>query len=154
MCGVCYGEQINEKYSYKNFTNTVMTDADVNELNNTIIVGSCFYQENLPDRHIFPDNMTGVVFKRCNLDNVYIPSGNFVETEGANKSTHKKIKVQNDLDDWILDGTLKPKEPMNKEQRLKSGVSIDPKDIPDKKFTKEEKKQFQENLDVQEITAN
>lgn len=143
-----FGETINEKYSYKAFPYHGLSfkDRPASEFNNTTIRRSCFYQEWAEGdteiiKDIFPLGMVGVIFEECNLDNVLIPLGN------TNKnSINKKIKAQNDLEDWVLDNSLKPKEPMNKEQRLKAGVSIDPKDIPSKKFTKEEKYAFDESV--------
>ena len=122
-------ETINEKYSYKDFMHKSFRDVSAQEFNGTVIVGSCFYQEGKPNTAIFPNGMVGVTFRNCNLDNVYIPAGNTVEG-----GTHKKIRVMNDLDDWILDKDLKPVEPINKEQRLEAGISIDPKDIPMEKI--------------------
>ena len=140
---------VNEKYSYKGFPyhDLSFKDVDVKEFNNTIIIGSSFYQEwtegdNEVLKDIFPDGMTGVVFRRSNLDNIYIPPGNIVE-----ESSNRRIRVQNDWDDWILESDNKPKEPIDKEQREMIGVSTDPKDIPDKKFTKEERKQFKDQLE-------
>lgn len=151
ICGVCFAETINEKYSYKAFSYHGLSfkDRPVSEFNNTIIRGSCFYQEWREGdkeiiKDIFPDGMTGVTFEKCNLDNIFIPDGNTInEIKGG---CHRKIAVQNDWDDWILDDDLRPIKPTNKEQRLKAGVSIDPKDIPKKKFTKEERKQFEESM--------
>jgi hypothetical protein len=138
---------MNEKYSFQAFPYHDLSFKDVpaKEFNNTIIRGSCFYQEWREGeeiiKDIFPDGMTGVTFLCCNLDNIYIPPGNKVEY-----GTNKRIQVQNDFQAWILDDQLKPKEPMDKEMRLEAGVSIDPKDIPAKKFTPEERKQFEETL--------
>ena len=126
---------INEKYSFKDLSDMVMTDYDPKEFNNSTIVGSCFYQQDVVNRHIFPENMTGVVFRRCNLDNVYIPPNNIVIREGWETCAIRKLKLQNDLSQWVLDDTLKPVEPIDKEERLSLGISIDPKDIPTTKMT-------------------
>lgn len=136
MCGVCIAQSFNEKYSYRDFMNQSFKHIDVSEFNNTTIVGSNFYQEwKEGDRDvvkdIFPDGMTGVVFEKCNLDNVFVPDGNIV-IGGANR----KIKVQNDLEDWVLDETLKAKEPVSKGEYERLGVSADPKDIPKEKQAK------------------
>lgn len=121
---IAWAQEPNAKYSHKDFTNTVMTDAK--DMDGILIEGSCFYQEGMPDRHIFPEKMTGVTFVENNLDNVFIPPGNIIIG-----GTHKNILVKNDMSDWILeDATLKPVEPMDKEERIKAGISIDPKDIP------------------------
>jgi len=117
---------INQKYSFKDFMGHNFSTANASEFNNTEIVGSCFYQENKPDAEIFPSGMTGVTFKRCNLDNVKVPAGNTVESDCCNR----KIKVQNDLEDWVLDGTNSPVEPVAKKKFIRLGLSIDPTDIP------------------------
>ena len=139
---------VNEKYSFKAFPYHGLSFKNVNvkEFNNTIIKGSCFYQEWVEGdsnviKDIFPDGMKGVTFINCNLDNIYIPVGNTILG-----SSHKKIAVQNDLSDWILDNQLKPKIPMDKEQRLKAGISIDSKDIPNTKFTGKERDAFEETF--------
>lgn len=142
---------LNEKYSYKDFTGKSFRDISVEEFNNTIIVGSCFYQEWDWDRpetsvvkDIFPDGLKDITFENCNLDNVRILDK--CENCTFIKNTMKTIKVQNDWDDWILDNALKPIEPLNKQDRLKVGVSVDPKDIPSEKSTEEERNVFQNSL--------
>jgi hypothetical protein len=122
---------INEKYSYKDFMGQDFSSVSASELDNTEIVGSCFYQEGDPDAEIFPPSMTGVIFKRCNLDNVKVPAGNTVESSCC----HRKIKAQNDLEDWFVDSAHKPVEPMRKADYLLLGISIDPADIPTEKMT-------------------
>ena len=121
---------INEKYSYKDFMDKTFLDVPVKEFNNTLIVGSCFYQQEEPNKKVFPEGMKGVTFVKCNLDNVYISKGNKIET-----GCHRKLKSQNDLSDWVLDDELNPIEPMDKKEREKLGLSIDPKDIPKNKMT-------------------
>lgn len=144
-----YGKPLNEKYSHQAYPyhNVSFKEVDPKEFNNTVIKGSCFYQEALendPNFDIFPDGMTGVIFIGCNLDNINIPIGN--EVVGCSQ---KRIKVQNDWDDWLMeykDGKWKPKEPIDKEQRLDANLSIDPKDIPNEKWTEEQRKQFEDLL--------
>ena len=132
---------MNEKYSYKDFTHQRFTDADdfTGE-----IEGSCFYQEagedETPPFDVFPADMTGVTFKKCNLDNCVIPDGNTVEG-GCNRV----IKVQNDWQDWVLNKG-EPTEPTDKKKWERKGVSIDPKDIPAEKMTEEEAKEFKKLL--------
>lgn len=102
----------------------------------TEIVGSCFYQESAlsdtgdPYKKIFPATMTGVIFKRCNLDNVDVPVGNSIIDDAGCPSSHRRIRVQNDLEDWIVDATGAPTEPLDLARFAELGKSIDPKDIP------------------------
>lgn len=140
---------INEEYSFKAFPYHGLSfkNRPASEFNNTIIIGSCFYQEWREGdsdivKDIFPDGMTGVIFRKSNLDNIYVPHGNIIEN-----GTNKKIKVQNDWDDWELNKDLIPKEPLNKDIRLQTGVSIDPKDIPSKKFTKKQNQDFRKVIE-------
>ena len=141
---------VNEKYSFKDFMGQSFKNVPAEEFNNSIIQGSCFYNEWKEGdaeiaKDIFPDGMIGVTFKRCNLDNVFVDeTKNTVIKNGYDTNSNRKIQVQNDLSDWELDDTLKPKEPLDKEQRLKAGISIDPKDIPNKKLTKEEREQLED----------
>lgn len=142
----------NEKYSFKDFMGHSFKDKKPKEFNDTELIGSCFYQECVYDdpmvlKDIFPDGMKGVTFRRCNLDNVYIPAGNTVEPD----CTHKKIKIQNDLEDWILDTTLKPVEPMSKNDFIRLGISIAPKDIPQTKMEKSITQQKEDELSASEL---
>ena len=132
----CFAE-VNEKYSYKAYPYHELSfkDRPASEFSNTTIIGSCFFQENKPNSDIFPDGMIGVTFEKCNLDNIYIPFGNVVVG-----GTKQMLKVQNDLSDWILDNSLKPTEPMDKELRLEKSISVDPIDIP---LTKQEQDVFE-----------
>jgi len=116
---------INKLYSFGDFTGQSFTNAVVEDFNDTVIKGSCFYQEYHVDSDIFPAGMTGVTFVNCNLDNVKIPKGNTVEG-GCNR----RIRVQNDGVDWILGGDLKPTEPVNKKLHIKRLLNIDPRKIP------------------------
>lgn len=131
---------LNEKYSFKDFMNQSFKTVDPSEFNNTCIKGSNFYQEADIDatlekdiiKSIFPVGMTGVEFVRCNLNNVDLPINNTTDST----SVRETIKVQNDLEDWKLDASLKPLEPVFKERYEKLGLSTKPEDIPP---TKQEK---------------
>lgn len=124
---------VNDKYSFKGSAHHGLSfkDRPASEFNNTCIKGTSFYQEWVEGdvsivKDIFPDGMSGVEFVRCNLDNIEIPVGNTVDST----SSQNKIKVQNDLEDWKLDTSLKPIEPVDKDSFIEEGKSIDPKDIP------------------------
>jgi hypothetical protein len=123
---------INEKYSFGDFTGQDFSDIDASEFNNTEIVGSCFYQElpidytgNPHGKAIFPSTMTGVVFKRCNLDNVRV-----IGTNSIDGGCNRNIRVQNDLEDWVVDSAGNPIEPSGKARFQSLGLSIDPQDLP------------------------
>lgn len=106
-------------YSFKDFTGQGNLEVS------GIIYASCFSQEDL-DRHIFPNNMKGVTFIKCNLMNVFIPSGNIIIDCNTNR-----FQVQNDLNDWIIDLDNKPIEPIDAKIFIKLGLPIpNPKDIP------------------------
>ena len=148
--------EVNKKYSYKDFSDQSLKKVDVKELNNSEIIGSCFYQQENPDADIFPEGMTGVTFLRCNLDNVLIPDGNTIG-EG---NTHKKLKTQKDKCTWILfDNTNEPKEPLQKAKFIELGLGFDPLDIPlvevEENIIQKKEKEIkdQEELDVEEFKA-
>ena len=75
---------INYKYSFKDFTNKDLSTEPVEDFNDTIIKGTCFYIEGNGFSARFPTDMTGVVFDRCNLDNCIIPNGNVVKWNCCN----------------------------------------------------------------------
>jgi hypothetical protein len=116
---------VNEKYSYKDFNNQDFSDLDPAEFNNSEIVGSCFHQNRAASR-IFPENMTGVTFQGCNLDNTIVPPGNTVESTCC----HKSFGVENDGEYWLLDEDLKPVSPLKPDRYDKLNLSKDPKDLP------------------------
>lgn len=109
---------MNKKYSFGDFLNQNFKSRPANEFDNSEIIGSCFYQEvtygnTLPVTgiDIFPDDMTGVIFKRCNLDNVYIPAGNTVESDKGVDSSTKQIMADDEGLDCLVKnnaGTLEP----------------------------------------------
>jgi len=82
--------------------------------------------------------MTGVTFRRCNLDNVCIPPGNTVGPD----CTHKRIKPfpgtprkdkPDELcstEDWFCDDKGNPVEPLRKAGFEEEGRSTNPKDMP------------------------
>ena len=142
-----YGNEdikMSDKYSGKGYPYHRLSFKHETDMKDINIYGSVFYQECLEGeevvKDIFPDDAT-ITFYNCNLDNILIPSGCQV-IGGSNK----KLKIQNDWEDWILDNDLKPIKPMNKELRLEKGISVLPKDIPKKKLTKEERNAFEDSL--------
>lgn len=122
--------EMNDKYSFKNFTNQDLSKEK--DLKNINIYSSTFYQQcGLNDtpgwRHIFPEDMKGVTFYNCDLNNVYVPPGNTIIDPCGR---HKLLKEQNDRTQWILNEDLSPKAPLHYEYFIKLGISTDPKDIP------------------------
>ena len=117
---------LNKKYSYKNFMDEVLVGIPASDFNNSEIIGSCFYQQAGPDTKVFPNEMTGVAFQKCNLDNAAIPAGNIVESS----CLHRRLMAQNDLETWVVDGSNVPVEPVNPKTFTEFGLSIDPADIP------------------------
>ena len=117
---------INEKYSFKDFTGQSFIDLDSDEFSNSEIIGSCFAQENESEKHIFPIGMIGVIFTRCNLDNVMLLGNNII----GKRCSNQRIMVQNDGQDWIIDSAHNPIEPVSIKQHKKLNLSIDPADLP------------------------
>ncbi len=111
FCLVADAETINEKYSYRDFMHKSFKDVKAEEFNNSVIVGSCFYQEGTKRIEIFP-KLENVEFRRCNLDNVKLKGTNLTLTEGT---TNKKIKAKDGVD-WIYDEDDNPIEPLNPEE--------------------------------------
>ena len=123
---------VNDKYSYGDFTHQSFIDQPASEFNNSEIVGSCFYQQGHPElKKVFPAGMTGVTFRHCNLDNVEVPPTCTI----AARCSHRRIKAQNDKEDWIVDAALNPIEPVCMSIFLEKKLSIDPNDIPAEKIT-------------------
>lgn len=116
------------RYSNKDMTGWDLSDRV--DMNNLTIENLCLSQET-PHAHVLPFNLTGVAFIACNLDNVFIPAGNTLSF-----CTTKTFKVQNDLEDWLVDSvTLLPIEPLSKDRFLARGLSINPIDIPLQKMS-------------------
>lgn len=115
---------INNDYSHKDFTGVSLRTRSVSGFDGSEIVGTCFSQQK-PNTKVFPDGITGVIFRGCNLDNVFIPRGNTIEN-----SPNRNIVMQMDNMNWIVDKTGKPIEPAAKKLMLKKGMSINPKDLP------------------------
>lgn len=131
---------INEKYSYGDFTHKQFLDVDPDEFSNSEIVGACFYQEVLYSadashpgssghvdtlQDVFPAGMHSVTFRDCNLDNCKIPG----PPTQLIRCSHRKIRVMNDREDWVLGSDNKPVEPVSKKLFIQMEISIDPADI-------------------------
>lgn len=86
-------------YSRQDFTGQTLVEEVIEPQE---IIGSCFSQE-VSNSHIFPEDMTGVTFINCNLDNCYIPPGNTVEG-GLNR----QYKAMEDGLDWEIDDQGNP----------------------------------------------
>src|SRR3990167_11048938 len=115
------GEKIvySDKYSLKDFTGRNLLNAT--DLEGAVVYGSCFSQET-PETKVFSENIKKITLINCNTDNVYIKSGWI--TKGC---SNRLFLVQNDLSDLLLDkDTFQPIEPLDKEERLKLGISILP----------------------------
>lgn len=64
----------NSQFSFRDFSNRTLVERDVELLNDSTIVGSCFSQ-NEPDTVVFPADVSGLVLEKCNLENAMIPAG-------------------------------------------------------------------------------
>ncbi len=108
--------------SQKDFTGKDLKDMD---LNGRVIYASCFSQE-IPDSEIFPQDMVGVTFLNCNLDNCVIPEGNLV-LGGSNR----RFEAQTDGNDWEIDENFEPTRPLDWERYEKFGLPMpSPDDLP------------------------
>ena len=118
------GEKIvySDKYSLKDFTGRNLLDAT--DLEGAVIYGSCFSQE-IPDTNVFPVSIKKITLINCNTDNLYIKSG-WIVIGGS----ERRFKVQNDRMDWIVDNSNMPLEPLDKEEYIKLGISVNSKDLP------------------------
>lgn len=156
VCGISFAQQkINEKYSYKDFMNKSFKGLSPSEFNDSIVIGSNFYQEaefesGDIEKDIFPDGLKNVTFEKCNLDNVRILDK--CENCKFVNNSMRVIKVQNDLEDWVLnkqDGKYIAVEPVSKSRFIEVGVSIDPKSIPAEKQTISiTEKVYEENISI------
>jgi hypothetical protein len=118
----------NEQYSFKDLHNKTFTSNPAEDFSGDII-GSCFEQEN-PNTDVFPADATGNLL-RCNLNNCAIPPGMTVMSAHGIDSINIHHKEMNDGERWIVDsGTLQPIEPLQKQDFINYGLSIDPADIP------------------------
>ena len=114
--------EINEEWSFKNFSNRPVPDIP----SNITVYCTQFYHE-IPDSFTFPATMTGVRFVKCNLDNVIVPAENVIT-----ECSQKRFRVQNDGNDWEINEFNKPVKYLGGDKQfVKRGLPVpDPKDIP------------------------
>lgn len=109
--------------SFKDFTGRNLRNEKIEP--GETIEASCFSQEK-PDTHVFPDDMTGVTFLRCNLDNVFIPEGNLMID-----CRQRRFLVQNDGNDWEVDENNLPVQLLNNKIFTKLGLDAPtPEELP------------------------
>jgi len=140
---------LNKTYTGKDFTDRDLSKTDPGTWNGTVVKSMCLYQQATdgigvtldPRKHVLPPGIKDVVFEGCNLDNCHVPAGATMVD-----CTNKRIRVQNDLDDWELDSDNKPVKPVATKLRQRHGVSIKPEDLPTKPFTAEEREAFEATL--------
>lgn len=95
-------------YSNRDFTGQSL--ADRSDISGETIENSCFSNET-PHADIFPDDMVGVTFVDCNLDNCFVPPGNTII-----RGSHRFFKAQPDGQDWLVDpATLSPIRLLNED---------------------------------------
>ena len=112
------------------------------EWDNSLVRNSCFYQEARRDgsgpgwaanglRAIMPAGVTGAEFLNCNLDNCRLPAGaTMIEQDGVPTCSRRRIRVQNDRRDWLLDANGDPTEPVTRRQDQQEGRNVAPGQIP------------------------
>jgi hypothetical protein len=115
---------MNEKYSFRSFKNQSLVELDPEELNDSEIVGTSFFQRE-PFTVVFPKNLKGIVFSGCNLDNCILPEGAIMRG-----GTNRQYAPQNDGEYWIIDETGNPVSPRDHEKFDRCGISKDPRNIP------------------------
>lgn len=118
--------EISNKYSFKDFTGH---DLSLNTDMDGLVIYSSNFSHETPDSKVFPQNLMGTTFIKCNLSNCEIPDGNLVID-----CNQKRFKVQNDLRDWELDESDQPIKVLNEKFWNQKGFSVDPKDIPIEKL--------------------
>lgn len=131
--------EFDEEWSGRNFAQRILRDA---KLDGKTVYASSFMQEK-PDTQVFPDNMIGVTFVNCNLDNCVIPPGNTVIG-----GSRKRWRVQNDLRDWELDANNQPVKVLSEKYWIRVGYSVNPADIPTRKLASVEEVKRAAIIDV------
>lgn len=113
--------------SLKDFTGRRVVTSDVSS--GDCIYGSCFSQET-PDTNVFPIEVDGLTFIKCNLDNVEIP-----ENSTLIDCVSRRFKCQNDLRDWEVDEYGDPVKLLDEDYWIGIGKSVDKDDIPQTPFS-------------------
>lgn len=113
----------NDDVSFKDFSGRPQFDRNLVEFDGKIVYASNFSQKT-PDTFVFPKDMKGVTFVKCNLDNVIVPEGNTVLD-----CSQKRYQAQNDLNDWIVNEAYEPLMPVNHKQFTKRGLSVPTPDM-------------------------
>lgn len=75
---------INKKYSYNSFHGKNFSNLSADEFSNTEIVRAGFFQPWLK-RKVFPDGITNIIFRNCNLDNVDLSNVDCVLVDSDNR---------------------------------------------------------------------
>lgn len=119
------------QYSFKIFTNEFLQSGIPS---GTTVYGSTFYSE-IPKTKRFPDSMKGVTFVCPNADNVIIPPGNIVVVGDGICGSWKEWRAQNDGEDWLINASGNPTEPIQKETFLELEISTRAADIPNRKMS-------------------
>lgn len=144
----------NDKHSFQDYTGRSFVDDDPAEWSDSEIVGTQCSQEADsiaeggvastadPRKSVFPDDMQGVTFIRCDLTNCHLPAGN---TIGAGCCV-SRVREQTDRSDWVVDDAGRPVEPLDKKLRNRRGVSVDPADLPARALTRLEHEAFRKTL--------
>ena len=137
--------QCDDTYSDKDCTGWDLSGRT--DMSGIIIHGLCLSNET-PNAAVLPPDLTGTTFLLCNLDNVFIPSGNTL-IGGSNRL----FQVQADGQDWLLQTTaplqlhgtsqaapvgslaaaqamvLTPLQPLNLATTIADGLNTDPSQI-------------------------
>ena len=90
------------------------------------------FSQSVPDVHIFRPAMRNVIFRNCNLTNVFIPPNNtLIDCQTI------RVMVQNDLNDWEVDMANRPVRPVEHLFYTKYNLPMpSPADIPAQKVAK------------------
>lgn len=128
------------------YSNKCMTGWDLSgrtDMNNLVIHGLCLSNET-PNAQVLPLGLTGTTFLFCNLDNVFVPSGNTIDESCSNRL----FQVQADGQDWIVEAaqpqsqafgrvgalhqqiaSYTPVQPLNLAAAITQGKNTDPAQI-------------------------